>query len=152
MPTYVCSVPNGMLNDAKKQKIAAAITQRHSETTGAPAFFVQVVIEEEGTSKRFIGGAVTDEYIWIRGDLRAGRSNVQLEQIMLNIMNDVSRISSVPPENVWINLCNLAPTDMVEYGRVLPKPGEEQQWFESLPLSLKKRLESIGIGQEQFRL
>ncbi len=57
--------------------------------------------------------------------MRAGRSEEQREQLMLTINDDVSRISGIPAENVWINLCNLAPTDMVEYGRVLPKPGEE---------------------------
>ncbi len=152
MPTYVCSVPNGKLNESQKQEIATAITKRHCETTEAPPFFVQVVIEEEGTSKRFIGGTATDQYIWIRADMRAGRSDEQREQIMLNIMNDVSRISDIPAENVWINLCNLAPTDMLEYGHVLPRPGEEQQWFESLPLPLRKHLESLGIHREIFQL
>jgi phenylpyruvate tautomerase PptA (4-oxalocrotonate tautomerase family) len=152
MPTYVCSVPNGKLNEKQKQDVASAITKRHCETTGAPPYFVQVVIEEEGTAKRFIGGTATDEYIWIRVDMRDGRSAEQSRQIMLNILNDVSSISGVPEENVWINLCKLAPTDMVEYGHVLPKPGEEQQWFESLPPKLKARLEGLGVRQEKFQL
>jgi phenylpyruvate tautomerase PptA (4-oxalocrotonate tautomerase family) len=152
MPTYVCSVPNGKLSETQKQDMATAITKRHCDATGAPPFFVEVVVEEECTSRRFIGGTITDEYIWIRVDMRSGRSDQQSAQIMLNIVADVSRISGVPEENVWINLCKLAPTDMVEYGRVLPKPGEEQQWFESLPLDLKKRLESVGVRQEKFQL
>jgi phenylpyruvate tautomerase PptA (4-oxalocrotonate tautomerase family) len=152
MPTYVCSVPNGKLSNTQKQEIATSITKRHCEATGAPAFFVQVLIEEEGTSKRFIGGQATTDYIWIRVDMRAGRSDEQREQLMLTIVRDVSRISGIPAENVWVNLCNLAPNDMVEYGRVLPKPGEEQHWFESLPLPLKKRLESLGVRQESFQL
>jgi hypothetical protein len=84
--------------------------------------------------------------------MRSGRSDEQSEQIMLNIMSDVSRISGIPTENVWINLCKLAPTDMVEYGHVLPKPGEEQQWFESLPVELRERLEGLGIHHEKFQL
>jgi phenylpyruvate tautomerase PptA (4-oxalocrotonate tautomerase family) len=66
MPTYVCSVPNGKLSETQKQDMATAITKRHCETTEAPPYFVQVVIEEEGTSKRFIGGKATNEYIWMR--------------------------------------------------------------------------------------
>jgi phenylpyruvate tautomerase PptA (4-oxalocrotonate tautomerase family) len=42
MPTYVCSVPNGKLNDAQKQQIAVAISKRHSKATGAPPFFVNL--------------------------------------------------------------------------------------------------------------
>jgi phenylpyruvate tautomerase PptA (4-oxalocrotonate tautomerase family) len=152
MPTYVCSVPNGKLSDLQKQEIATAISHRHSEATGAPPFFVQVVVEEQGTSKRFLGGTATDNHIWIRGDIRAGRTEKQRGQIALNVMNDVSRITGNPIDDIWVYLCNLAPTDMVEYGHVLPRPGEEQQWFASLPLSLRKYLESLGVHQETFQL
>lgn len=152
MPTYVCSVPNNTLSDTQKQQIATAITNRHCAATGAPPFFVQVVIEEEGTSQRFIGALATAQYIWIRVDMRAGRSEKQREELMLHIVVDVSRISAIPVENVWVNLCMLEPTDMVEYGRVLPGPGEEQQWFQTLPLSIRQRLESLGIDQHQFQL
>ena len=152
MPSYVCSVPNGKLSDAQKQEIATSITNRHCHATGAPPFFVQVVIEEEGTSKRYIGGLVTTEYIWVRVDMRAGRSEELREELMLHIVDDVSRISGVPVENVWINLCMLEPTDMVEYGRVLPGSGKEQQWFETLPLPVRDRLEQLGINQHKFQL
>jgi phenylpyruvate tautomerase PptA (4-oxalocrotonate tautomerase family) len=152
MPSYVCSVPNGKLSEGQKQEIAVAITKRHCETTGAPPFFVQVVIEEAGTSKRFIGGKSVDQHVWIRVDLRSGRTDEQHKEIMLNIMEDVSRISGIPVENVWVYLCKLAPSDMVEYGRVLPKPGEEQQWFASLPLALRTQLESLGLHEEKFHL
>lgn len=152
MPTYVCSVPNGKLSDVQKQEIATAIGNRHSEATGASPFFVQVVIEEQGTSRRFLGGTATDHHIWIRGDIRGGRTEKQREQIELCIMNDMSRITGYPIDDIWVYLCNLAPTDMVEYGRVLPRPGEERQWFESLPLSLRKYLESLGVHQENFQL
>lgn len=152
MPSYICSVPNGQLSETQKQEIATAITKRHCEATGAPPFFVQVVIEEEGSAKRYIGGLATTEYIWIRVDMRAGRTEQQREELMLQIVGDVSRISGVPAENVWINLCMLEPTDMVEYGRVLPGPGKEHEWFNTLPASVRERLESLGIDQHKFQL
>jgi phenylpyruvate tautomerase PptA (4-oxalocrotonate tautomerase family) len=83
MPTYVCSVPNGKLSDLQKQEIATAIGNRHCEATGAPPFFVQVVVEKQGTSKRFLGGTATDHHIWIRGDIRAGRDEKHRDQIAL---------------------------------------------------------------------
>jgi phenylpyruvate tautomerase PptA (4-oxalocrotonate tautomerase family) len=106
MPTYVCSVPNGKLSDLQNQEIA--ISNRHSEATGAPPVFVQVVVEEQGTSKRYLGGTATDNHIWIRGDIRAGRNEKQRGQIMLSIMNDVSRITGNPIDDIWVYLCNLA--------------------------------------------
>ncbi len=72
MPTYVCSVRAGSLTQPQKTAIAEAITRRHSEATGAPTFFVQVVVDENAGA-RFLGGSPADDQIWIRGDIRAGR-------------------------------------------------------------------------------
>ncbi len=152
MPTYVCSVPPGTLSEDQKNRIAVAISHRHSEATGAPSFFVQVVIEESESTRRFLGGTPADAHIWIRGDIRAGRSDDVRGQLMLNVMRDVSEIASVPKESIWVYLCNLAPTDMVEYGHVLPRPGEEQAWFEGLPPSLQSYLKALGTDQQTFRL
>ncbi len=152
MPTYVCSVPNRRLDDAQKQAIATSITDSHSRVTGAPPFFVQVIVEEQGDAQRYIGGLASTDFVWIRVDMRAGRSSEQRAQLMLDIMNDVSRISGIAAENVWINLCMLEPTDMVEYARVLPGPGDEQDWVETLPAQVRERLRSLGIDRERFQL
>jgi hypothetical protein len=45
--------------------------------------------------------------------------------MMTKMMQDISLVTSVRQENVWIYLCNLDPTDMIEYGHVLPAPGRE---------------------------
>lgn len=55
MPTYACSVPPGKLDESQKSEIAKCISSRHSEATGAPLFFVQVVIEES-RADRYLGG------------------------------------------------------------------------------------------------
>lgn len=152
MPTYVCSVPPKILSEEQKGQIAVAISRRHSEATGAPSFFVQVIVEESESAKRYLGGEPADAHIWIRGDIRAGRSEEVRGQLMLNIMRDVSAIASVREEAIWVYLCNLEPTDMVEYGHVLPQPGKEQDWLESLPPSLQTYLKALGAKQETFRL
>ena len=152
MPTYVCSVPQKLLDDKQKGEIAQAITQRHSEATGAPSFFVQVQIDETPSRQRFLGGTLTNDHIWIRGDIRAGRPDDVRQRLMMNIMQDVSRIAGIPSSSVWIYLCNLAPTDMVEYGHVLPAPGQEQQWFASLPETLQQYLTGLGMRSDEFRL
>ncbi len=152
MPTYVCSVPPDLLTSQQKQAIAKAISTRHSEATGAPPFFVQVVIEESATVQRFLGGQLTSKHIWVRGDIRAGRTEAQRTAMMLNIMRDINTISGVPEDSIWIYVCNLSPTDMVEYGHVLPRPGEETAWFASLPASLQSYLTSLGTTKDTFIL
>jgi phenylpyruvate tautomerase PptA (4-oxalocrotonate tautomerase family) len=152
VPTYVCSVPPKSLSNDQKDQIAAAIGRRHSEATGAPSFFVQVVIEESDTTRRYLGGELSGGHIWIRGDIRAGRSEAVRGALMLAIMKDVSAIAALPEASIWVYLCNLEPTDMVEFGHVLPRPGEEQAWFESLPSALQTYLNRLGAKRETFRL
>ena len=152
MPTYVCFVPPKSLSDHQKNQIAAAIGHRHSEATGAPPFFVQVVIQESDTTRRYLGGELSGEHIWVRGDIRAGRSESVRSELMLAIMKDVSAIAAVPEASIWVYLCNLEPTDMVEFGHVLPAPGDEQAWFEGLPSDLQTYLTGLGAKRETFQL
>ena len=152
MPTYVCSVPMGSLAITQKAAIAEAIARIHSEATGAPQFFVQVVIDESQSVDRFLGGRLTTNHIWIRGDIRAGRTEDQRRTMMLHIMRDVSQIAGVNEDSIWVYLCNLEPTDMVEYGQVLPAPGDEQAWFAQLPQPLKDYLARLGTTKQNFSL
>jgi phenylpyruvate tautomerase PptA (4-oxalocrotonate tautomerase family) len=150
MPTYVCVVKAGLLNNQQKQRIASAITRLHSETTGAPTWLVQVVIDENEQRQRYLSGQPADHQIWIRGDIRAGRTSEQRQRLMLGIVQAVSEISGVEESAIWVYLCNLAPDDMVEYGHVLPRPGAEQQWFQALPPELKRYLSSIGVENKKL--
>jgi phenylpyruvate tautomerase PptA (4-oxalocrotonate tautomerase family) len=136
-------VPPKTLSDDQKDQIPAAIGRRHSEATGAPSFFVQVVIEESDTTRRYLGGKLSGAHIWIRGDIRAGRSEAVRSSLILAITEDVSVIAAVPAASIWVYLCNLEPTDMVEFGHVLPRPGEEQLWFEGLPPALQSYLNGL---------
>jgi hypothetical protein len=71
---------------------------------------------------------------------------------MLRITEEVARITGVKRDYIWVYLCNLAPTDMVEFGHVLPAPGEEQAWYDKLPDSLKEYLAALGTSKESFTL
>ncbi len=150
MPTYVCVVKAGLLNDEKKQRIASAITRLHSEATGAPTWLVQVIIDENEHRQHYLNGHPTDRQIWIRGDIRTGRTTEQQQRLMLGIVQAISEISRVEESAIWVYLCNLAPDDMVEYGHVLPRPGEEQQWFEALPRELRRYLTFIQMQKDKI--
>jgi hypothetical protein len=43
-------------------------------------------------------------------------------------------------------------TDMVEYGHVLPKPGQEKAWFDALPKPLQEYMKKLGAKSESFTL
>ncbi|HUB50185.1 MAG TPA: 4-oxalocrotonate tautomerase family protein [Acetobacteraceae bacterium] len=152
MPTYVCSLAEGSVTQNQKAAIAEAVSRIHSEETGAPPYFVQVVIEEKKPNERFLGGSPVSGQIWIRGDIRAGRTETQRTTMMQRMMQEVGQITGVKNQDVWVYLCNLAPTDMIEYGHVLPRPGEEAAWYSNLPRPLQDYLRSLGTTRENFTL
>jgi phenylpyruvate tautomerase PptA (4-oxalocrotonate tautomerase family) len=148
VPTYVCQISKDQLSSEQKDALAAAICHRHSEATGAPSYFVQVVIDESDLKTRYLGKERSDSHIWVRGDIRAGRTKIQRESLIRNIANDVSAIANIPADEVWVYVCNLDPTDMVEYGQILPEPGKEQGWFDNLPEALRTRLLALGMPND----
>jgi phenylpyruvate tautomerase PptA (4-oxalocrotonate tautomerase family) len=152
MPTYVCSVPENSVDDRQKEAIAEAISRIHSEETGAPNFFCQIVMEEKKPTDRFLGPSRASNQIWIRGDIRSGRTEAHRTRMMLRMTEEVSQITGVKGQDVWVYLCNLSPTDMVEYGHVLPKPGDETAWFDRLPKSLQDYMKKLGTTREAFTL
>jgi phenylpyruvate tautomerase PptA (4-oxalocrotonate tautomerase family) len=151
MPTYVCSLPAGLLSDNQKVALADAITRIHSKETGAPRYFVQVEMRELAAGERFLGGTPANGQIWIRGDIRAGRTEKQRETMLTRMMNEANEITKIK-KDIWVYICNLAPTDMIEYGNVLPRPGEETAWYDKLPASLKDYLATLGTTRENFTL
>lgn len=142
MPTYILTVKPTLLNDEAKDQIAKYITSIHSEVTGAPSYFAQVIINES-SSRRYIGGELSDSQIWIRADIRNGRTIEQRKRLIEKIVTGVSRIAKVPKAEIWVYLNNMEATDMAEFGEILPKAGEEKEWFESLPEEVQTKLSSL---------
>jgi 4-oxalocrotonate tautomerase family enzyme len=144
VPTYVCTVPHGVLTPERKQEIAAHLTRVHHEVTGAPASFVQVLFHEVAAGNRFVGGKpAADSPAWIRGDIRAGRGAEVRRRLVLEILRGFSALSGLPESDVWVYLAELDPGDMAEFGRPLPPAGEEAAWLATLPEAQRRRLRAL---------
>jgi phenylpyruvate tautomerase PptA (4-oxalocrotonate tautomerase family) len=141
MPTYACSTAAGRLTPAQKMDVVRCITTVHHEETGAPRFLVQVIFYEVASGNHFIAGQLAQpEQIWIRGDLRSGRTEEQKGEILRRILQGVAKFTDAPEEAVFVYLSDIPATNIAEYGRILPLPGDEHMWFEMLPDPLKARL------------
>jgi hypothetical protein len=60
--------------------------------------------------------------------------------MLSRILQEVSRIGEIAEEEVWVYLSDIPPQNMAEYGRILPVPGAENEWFATLPARLRERL------------
>jgi phenylpyruvate tautomerase PptA (4-oxalocrotonate tautomerase family) len=144
MPTYVCYAHRGQLTAQHKAQIAAGIARIHSEFTGAPVAFTQCVFHELNPDDHFIGVQPASENgVWVYGHIRSKRSISTKNEILLGIRDLVRRVLNVPESAIWVYLNELNHTDMVEFGRVLPEPGNEQRWLDELPRDLRDRLGAV---------
>jgi phenylpyruvate tautomerase PptA (4-oxalocrotonate tautomerase family) len=145
VPTYFVSTAAARLSAAEKQSIAAAITRIHSEVTHAPLFFAQVIFNEIPTGNHFMGGTLADpDGVFIHGHVRSGRSPEQKRQLLVRIVDAVSAATVISRTSIWVYVVDLPPTQMVEYGHILPEPGMEDVWLASLPEPDRAHIERVG--------
>lgn len=141
VPTYACTSREGLLDDVKKSAIANMLGKIHIEEAGGARYFAQVVFQEIASGSHFIAGQpAPDGQMWIRADIRSGRTATQKSAILNRICAEISAIVGTSPENVWVYITDVPADGIAEYGRVLPQPGEEQAWLDSLPDDLRDRL------------
>ena len=145
MPTYIVSAVSGRFSEKIKQQIAEGITDSHSNATGAQGFFAQVIFSEIPDGSHFMGGSpLKSDQIFVHGHIRAGRTAQQKEQLLENIVKVIANAASTERRHVWAYVSELPPSQMVEYGKVLPEPGTEEDWLSSMSHADREHLLSIG--------
>ena len=126
MPLYRCTSPEGDLNDQQRAAIAQAITAIHCDLTGAPATFVHVQFHHrrpEATGSRFT----------LHGGIRAGRSGETSEALIGRCVGAVAAIAGLSAGEVTMRTSATPASWILEGGRVLPEPGEEDAWIAAHP-------------------
>lgn len=133
MPTYSVTTSNLSLSQEQKSEIAQAITTSHNAQTGAPTFFAQVIFSSIDEGDHFIGGRLNSApHIFVSGLIRGGRDTEIKQSLMDRILRQVSEIAGAKAEDIWVYMQDIPPTQMIEFGRFLPAPGEEEEWKQGI--------------------
>ena len=145
MPTYIVSAAANRLTQQVKQRIASHITESHSDATGAQGFFAQVIFQDIAEGNHFLGGSpLKADHIFVHGYIRAGRTLDQKRRLLESIVSVVVEAAATEKRYVWAYVAELPPSQMVEYGNVLPEPGHESGWLDSLSTEDRAYLLSVG--------
>lgn len=145
MPTYTVSAPDGRLSREQRQHIAASITRIHHEVTGAPTYFAQVIFVDVKPGSYFVGGAaLTEDQVFVHGQIRAGRSPDDKRRLLTQIVDATAVAAAMPKSHVWTYLVDLPAAQMAEFGHILPEPGDEPAWTAALPDDERERMQNIG--------
>ncbi len=144
MPTYTVTNSNFDLTSNQQNKIAKGITKVHNIITGANTYFAQVIFNKTKKNNHYMGGKkVKEPTLFLHGQIRAGRSKEIKDKLISELKNIIIKDSKLDETQVWIYIVDLPPSQMIEYGSVLPQSGEEKDWFLNLPNKLKKKLSKI---------
>ena len=129
MPIYQCSAQRGLLTEDMKAKIATAITDAHVDYTGAPRSFVHVFFNEIPPGISYSAGEPDTEISGITGSIRAGRTLEQKQKLIKQIVASWTEITGQPAKHLIAGLTEIDSEVQMEYGLILPKPGDEPAWF-----------------------
>ena len=144
MPTYTVTNSNFNLSSIQQTKLAKGITKVHNIVTGANTYFAQVIFNKTKKNNHFMGGKkVKEPSLFLFGQIRAGRSKKVKDKLISDLKNILVQNSKLNETQVWVYINDLPPSQMIEYGAVLPESGKEKEWFKNLSPKLRKKLSSI---------
>ena len=144
MPTYTVTHSNFKLQTKTKDKIAKGITRVHNIVTGANTYFAQVIFNKTKNNDHYMGGKkVKEPQLFLHGQIRSGRSAKIKKKLILDLKNTLIKNSKLNETQIWVYIVDLTPSQMIEYGAILPKSGGEAKWFKNLPPMLKRKLKQM---------
>ena len=145
MPTYTVTNSNFNLTSKQQKNLAEGITKVHNVVTGANTYFAQVIFNKTKKNNQFMGGKkVREPSIFLLGQIRAGRPKKTKDKLISSLKDILIKNSKLNETQIWVYIVDLPPSQMIEYGEVLPKSGKEKVWFSKLSKKLKKKLSKIG--------
>ena len=80
---------------------------------------------------------------WRRWQGKNGDTHDQIKKLIKDLKDVMVKNSKLDETLVWVYINDLPPSQMIEYGTVLPDSGKEKEWFANLPVKLKKKLAAI---------
>ena len=145
MPTYTVTNSNFNLSSKQQKNLAEGITKVHNIVTGANTYFAQVIFNKTKKNNHFMGGKkIKEPSLFLLGQIRAGRPKKIKDKLISDLRDTVIKNSKLDETQIWVYIIDLPPSQMIEYGEVLPESGKEKEWFSKLSKKLKKKLSKIG--------
>ena len=89
------------------------------------------------------GKKVKEPSMFLLGQIRAGRSKDVKDKLISDLKDVMVKNSNLDETQIWVYINDLPPSQMIEYGAVLPESGKESEWFTNLSPKLKNKLSKL---------
>jgi phenylpyruvate tautomerase PptA (4-oxalocrotonate tautomerase family) len=78
-----------------------------------------------------------------------GRPADLKHRLAAKIVDDISKAAGVEKRHIWLYVDEMPANQMIEYGRFLPEPGQEQAWFDAISGDEKAFMSSNVFSESQ---
>ena len=85
-----------------------------------------------------------EPHLFLNGQIRAGRSEQTKKQLLVELEIALQSTTKLAAHQIWAYIDEIAPSQMVEYGQVLPAVGDDKVWFSTLPANIQKKLNYLN--------
>ncbi|CAN5880022.1 hypothetical protein BH20ACT6_BH20ACT6_14760 [soil metagenome] len=124
MPLYQFLIPADSPSAALKAELADAVTDVHTDVTGAPAAYVNVSFTELEPDSLFVSGRPVAHGRLV-GIIRAGRSPETKRELMERLAHAWAKVTGEPPDGFALFIQEVPGSSMLEEGRFLPEAADD---------------------------
>jgi phenylpyruvate tautomerase PptA (4-oxalocrotonate tautomerase family) len=140
MPVYQCISRPDLLSDDTRNEVVREITRIHSETTGAPTQFVNVLFLDAPTGRLFNNGRPSSHSV-IFGEIRHGRDVATRQELLPALSEMWTAVTGQPEAELIVSLHKVLAENATEAGLIFPAPGQEEDWLDVN----RDRLAELGL-------
>ncbi|CAF0913128.1 unnamed protein product, partial [Didymodactylos carnosus] len=115
------------------------ITDIHCSNTGAPRFFVNVVLIPFEKGNGYVGGDPNNTPCLVQGLIRSGRTQEVKTKMLHELSALVAKITELDEKCVTVGFLEGSAKNALENGMEVPEAGEEIQWMEKYGIKVDKQ-------------
>jgi len=131
MAVYTCTTQEGVLSAQQRTVISAAITRIHTAHTEDRPNMVWVIFETLPPDRIYEGGKPAVK-AFIVGLFRENRSTDVKAQVLKELCSMYTNATGLSANQLWVSLTELAASDAMMFGAILPELGHEAEWLAQL--------------------
>ena len=118
MPIYQCATSKTLSPEIKAA--VKEITRIHTEWTGAPEAFVNVVFSDLPLGSHYLAGAVRENGAFINAIVRAGQTLETRQALLKSVSAAWSRLTGQPERDLILKVDEADPATIMEAGLISP--------------------------------
>jgi phenylpyruvate tautomerase PptA (4-oxalocrotonate tautomerase family) len=131
MAIYTCTTEVGALSAQQRAVIAAEITRIQTAHTEDRPNMVWVIFQTVSRDSIYSGGKPAVKAL-IVGLFREDRSTEVKAQVLKELWSMYKKVTGLADDQLWVSLTEIAASDAMMFGAILPEPGHEAEWLASL--------------------